>query len=71
MLVIMKKKLKDNEKIDTSNSNSSFLNDMSRLEISDSKSQFDINDNLLNFNPIKRSSHFMGSLMEQNSNEFE
>jgi hypothetical protein len=67
----MKKKLKDNEKIETSNSNSSFLNDMSRLEISDSKSQFDINDNLLNFNPIKRSSHFMGSLMEQNSNEFE
>lgn len=71
MLVIMKKKLKDNEKIETSNSNSSFLNDMSRLEISDSKSQFDINDNLLNFNPIKRSSHFMGSLMEQNSNEFD
>lgn len=42
----MKKKLKDNEKIETSNSNSSFLNDMSRLEISESKSQFDINDNL-------------------------
>lgn len=64
MLVIMKKKLKDNEKIETSNSNSSFLNDMSRLEISESKSQFDISDNLLNFNPLKRCSHFMGSLIE-------
>jgi hypothetical protein len=44
---------------------------MSRLEISDSKSQFDLQDNLLNFNPIKRVSHFMGSLIEQNSNEYE
>jgi hypothetical protein len=44
---------------------------MSRLEISDSKSQFDLQDNLLNFNSIKRVSHFMGSLIEQNSNEYE
>ena len=64
----MKKKLKDYEKIETSDSNSSFLNEMSRLELSESKSQFDITDNLLNF---KKSSHFMGSLAEQNSNEYD
>lgn len=34
----MKKKLKDYEKIETSNSNSSFLNEMNRLEMSESKS---------------------------------
>ena len=67
----MKKKLKDYEKIETSNSNSSFLNEMNRLEMSESKSQFDITDNLLNFNPLKRSSQFMGSLVEQNSNEYD
>ena len=67
----MKKKLKDYEKIETSNSNSSFKNEMNRLEMSESKSQFDITDNLLNFNPLKRSSHFMGSLVEQNSNEYD
>ena len=38
MLMTMKQKLKTQEKQETSNSNSSFINEMSRLEISDSKS---------------------------------
>ncbi len=50
------------------NINTSFIENFSQIELSENNSQYDIiNENLMNFKPLK--SAIMDSLLEQNEDE--